>query len=324
MSEQKTPSNFQQAITGTWHGLPSVFEPDGTHVGYNKVDRESKFEDGITTYFMRTNFQNTGPLRYRFDLGSAEFAFGVIDSDKDRVYCGPDFMGAGRPYGMLVDSNYYSPGWNTDLRTLNLVLPEHEIQVYSSELYEGPVLVAVFNGIYIVTQDHATNPATQQRIEDFLESERQNAKKPFLLPVKTAGRWTGSLETYDASQVLLGATEVTIDYTPLTLLRSRMEVKLSGVIEREYTYERAHDGNSHTFEGPDMWGNGRSYGRYLWSTQHAYGESFKLKARDTLIDDKHSLCVVWQFYESSQEKFTTFGVLDFEAGEEVLGARYVE
>ena len=130
MSDKK-PSEFQKAITGTWHGLPSVFEPDGTHVGFNKVDRESKFEDGVTTYYMRTNFQNVGPLRYRFDLGSEQFAFGVIDSDQDRVYCGPDFMGSGRPYGMLVDSNYYSPGWNTDLRTLNLVLPEREIQVYS-------------------------------------------------------------------------------------------------------------------------------------------------------------------------------------------------
>ena len=81
-------------------------------------------------------------------------------------------MGSGRPYGMLVDSNYYSPGWNTDLRTLNLVLPEREIQVYSSELYEGPVMVAVFNGIYIVTQDYDENPETQQRVDDFIESER--------------------------------------------------------------------------------------------------------------------------------------------------------
>jgi hypothetical protein len=324
MTEQKAPSNFQKAITGTWHGLPSVFEPDGTHVGFNKVDRESKFADGTTTYYMRTNFQNTGPLRYRFDLGEAEFAFGVIDSDQDRVYCGPDFMGAGKPYGMLVDSNYYSPGWNTDLRTLNLVLPEHEIQVYSSELYEGPVLVALFNGIYIVTQDHESNPATQKRVEDFLESERMNAKKPFLLPVKTAGHWSGALETYDSGQNLLGTTDVHIDYTPQTLLRSKMDVKMSGVIERRFAYERAHNGNSHTIEGPDMWGNGRSYGRYLWTTQHAYGEAFKLKARDTMIDDRYSLCVVWQFYASNDEQYTCFGVLNWTPGEDVLAARYVE
>ena len=108
MANDKQPSEFQKAITGTWHGLPSVFDPDGTHVGFNKVDRESKYADGQTTYYMRTNFQNVGPLRYRFDLGDASMAFGVIDSDEDRVYCGPDFMGSGRPFGMLVDSNYYS------------------------------------------------------------------------------------------------------------------------------------------------------------------------------------------------------------------------
>jgi len=324
MSDKSQPSNFQKAITGTWHGLPSVFEPDGSHVGFNKVDRESKFEDGTTTYYMRTDFQNVGPLRYRFDLGDAQMAFGVIDSDDDRVYCGPDFMGSGRPYGMLVDSNYYSPGWNTDLRTLNLVLPEHELQVYSSELYEGPTLVAIFNGLYIVTQDHETNPDTQARVDAFIESERKAAKQPFVLPVKEAGTWSGELETYDADQQLLGTTKIEIEYTPLTLLRARMRVTMSGVIDRSFTYERSRNGNVHTFEGPDVWGNGRGYGRYLWSTQHFYGEACKLRGRDTLIDDQHSLCVVWQFFASSKEQYTVFGVLDWTPGETVLEARYVE
>jgi len=255
-------------------------------------------------------------------MGSEPMAFGVIDSDKDRVYCGPDFMGSGRPYGMLVDSNYYSPGWNTDLRTLNLVLPEHEIQVYSSELYEGPVMAAVFNGIYIVTQDHETNPETQKRVDDFIESERLNAKKAFLLPVKTAGRWHGELETYDGDQRLLGTAKVDIDHTPLTLLRSRMDVTITGAVDRTFSFERAHNGNVHTFEGPDVWGNGRSYGRYLFSTQHFYGEPAKIRARDTLIDDKFSLCVVWQFYEGNKEHYTIFGVLEWAPGDTVLEARY--
>ncbi len=323
MSDKK-PSQFQKAITGTWHGLPSVFEPDGTHVGFNKVDRESKFEDGVTTYYMRTNFQNVGPLRYRFDLGSEQFAFGVIDSDQDRVYCGPDFMGSGRPYGMLVDSNYYSPGWNTDLRTLNLVLPEREIQVYSSELYEGPVMVAVFNGIYVVTQDYDENPDTRERVEAFIESERSNAKKAFLLPVKQAGQWRGELETFDGDQNRLGTSTVVIDYTPLTLLRSRMDVTITGALERKFSVERSHSGNVHTFEGPDAWGNGRSYGRYLFSTQHFYGEPVKLRARDTLIDDDFSICAVWQIYEGNKESVTLFGVLDWTAGDTVLQARHIE
>ena len=319
---EKSPSNFQQAIAGTWHGLPSVFEADGTHVGFNKVDRESKFEDGVTTYYMRTNFRNSGPLRHRFDLGREEFAFGVIDSDENRVYCGPDFMGSGRPYGMLVDSNYYSPGWNADLRTLNLVLPEREIQVYSSELYEGPVLAAMFNGLYVVTRDGEPGPDTRERVDEFIASERANGARPFLLPVKVAGRWRGDIETYDGGQRRLGRTRVLIDYTPRTLLSARMDVTMTGVIERRASFLRSRDHNAHKFEGPDVWGNGRSYGRYLFSTQHFLGEPFKLRARDTLIDDRHSLCVVWQFYEGNKERHTAFGVLEFEPGETVLRARH--
>ena len=30
---QAGPSKWQEKITGDWHGIPSVFEPDGTHVG---------------------------------------------------------------------------------------------------------------------------------------------------------------------------------------------------------------------------------------------------------------------------------------------------
>lgn len=320
----KTPSNFQQAISGTWHGLPSVFDASGNHEGFNKVDRESKFDEGVTTYYMNTNFMNDGDLRYRFDMAGTAMAFGVIDSDQDRVYCGPDFMGSGRPYGMLVDSNYYSPGWNTDLRTVNLVIPERALQVYSSQLFEGDTLVSVFNGLYINTTDHETNPATQEKIDTFIESERQNAKKPHILPIKESGTWSGTIQVYNDLQQCLGTSQVTIEYTPLTLLRARMNVTITGVIERNYSYERSRTASLHTFEGPDVYGNGRSYGRYLWHVQHFYGEPFKIRARETLIDDAFSLCVVWQFLQSNKELYTTFGVLDWTAGETVLQARYVE
>ena len=92
----------------------------------------------------------------------------------------------------------------------------------------------------------------------------------------------------------------------------------------QFSYERAHNGNVHTFEGPGAFGNGRSYGRYRWSTQHFYGESLKLRARDTLIDDEHSLCVVWQFFASGREHRTMFGVLDWTPGDTVLEARYLD
>ncbi len=103
-----------------------------------------------------------------------------------------------------------------------------------------------------------------------------------------------------------------------------MSVKLNGAIERSFDYERSRDGNVHKFEGPDVWGNGRSYGRYLWSTQHFYGEAAKIRARETLVDEKNSLCVVWQFFASGKEQYTVFGVLDWTPGDNVLEARYVE
>ncbi|MEX0827582.1 MAG: hypothetical protein WD005_01385 [Haliea sp.] len=230
MSDSKTPSNWQQAITGEWHGYPSVFAADGTHMGVNKVTRASEFEGGKTTYWMQTNFDCTGELAHRFDMGDTDMKFGVVDSDDDRIYCGPDFIGAGRPFGMLVDSNYYSPGWSTDLRTVNLILPERRLQVYSSQLFEGPTLVAVFNGLYTVTQDHKTNPETQKQVNEFLASEKINGRKPHVLPVKYAGKYHGELQVYNSDQQLLGTNEVTIDYTPLTLTRAKCVVEMEGVM----------------------------------------------------------------------------------------------
>ena len=103
-----------------------------------------------------------------------------------------------------------------------------------------------------------------------------------------------------------------------------MDVTITGAMERSYSVERAHNGNVHTFEGPDAWGNGRSYGRYLFSTQHFYGEPVKLRARDTLIDDESSICAIWQIYEGNRESVTLFGVLEWTASGTVLEARYAE
>jgi hypothetical protein len=33
MSEENNPSKWQERITGEWHGVPSIFDPEGNHVG---------------------------------------------------------------------------------------------------------------------------------------------------------------------------------------------------------------------------------------------------------------------------------------------------
>lgn len=323
MSEDKKPSNWQQAITGEWHGMPSLFEHDGTHVGYNKVSRASEFKDGKTTYWMETKFDATGPLNDRFEIG-ARMEFGVIDSDMDRIYTGPDFVGTGRPYGLLVDSRYYSSGWNVDLHTVNHVVPELGLQVYSSELFEGDTLVGVFNGLYTVTQDHDTNTETQQQVTDFLAKERLDGKKPFNFPVKNEGKFTGEFEVYNDKQELIGTNKVTIHHKPLNLLHSEQTIEIEGVINRKWTSMRTRTGNSHQFHGPDMFGNGKSYGRYLYSTRHVFGEAIKLWSRETMVDDDYTMVCAWRFLESQKEKYTTFGVLRWEEGDAVIGAVYVD
>jgi hypothetical protein len=313
------PSNWQQLISGEWHGMPALFKPDGTQVAFNRVSRESRFENGRTTYYMHTNFEGADVFTSRFQI--PEFAFGVIDSDQDRVYTGPDFLGSGRPFGPLVDSEYFSPGWNVQLRTVNHIVPERALQVYSSQLFEGNCLVAVFNGLYINTRDR--EPATLKRIEDHLAAERVNAKRPFVLPVKHRGRWQGEMAVYSPDQKHLGSNHVTIDYTPVDLVRARLDVTVTGVVERKFGYLRSRDANHHQFHGPDLWGNGMSFGRYCYSRGHFYGKAETLDSRETLVDDRFSLCCYWQLKKSQREQFNTFGVLEWEGGEDVLKPQFV-
>ena len=185
-------SEWQKRIEGEWHGRPGLFDAEGNHVGFERVDRASVVEDGVARYWMNTSLEARGPLRNRFELG-AQFDFGIVDSDENRVYCGPDFYGTGQPYGLFVDAHYYSPGWQADLRTWNQVLPDGETQVYSSVLHDGWAVCAVFNGIYKRTFDHETNPETQKFVDDWIALETQRGSRPQVLPTKEKGAWTGEL-----------------------------------------------------------------------------------------------------------------------------------
>ena len=317
----KQPSNWQRLITGEWHGAPSVYEPDGTYVGHNIVSRASEHSGGRTRYWMETDFDAVGHLRNRFEIG--RFDFGVIDSDNDRIYTGPDLIGSGSPYGTLVDSEYFSPAWNSHLRTVNHVLPELEMQVYSSLLFEGATLIATFNGLYTVTQDYPDNPATRQKVADWLERERLEGKRPFVLPPKHQGAWQGELEVYTEDQQRVGSNQVVMDYRPINLTRAEVRIRTSGVIDSDMTFERTRDHNHHQYHGPDLFGNGIAYGRYLYSVMHAYGEATRIETRETLIDRDYTLVVNWNYLHSQRRKYTTHGVLRWQPGEEILGPQFL-
>ena len=317
---EKNPSTWQERIEGEWYGCPSVFDGQGDHVGYNKVNRSSVFEDGRTTYFMDTKLDATGPLRSRFEART--FAFGVEDSDQDRIYLGPDFMGSGQPCGSLVSARYYSPAWTADLETMVHILPDGETQVYSSLLYDGPTIAAVFNGVYTVAFDYGQSPETDARVDAFVDNERVAGKIPHVLPFKHSGAWKGTLEVYSADQTRVGEEQVTIHYQPKTLLRASSVVETEGILNNRYEFVRHRNGNRHAFEGPDMYGNAIGYGRALYTTQHLYGEATRIRGREFIIDDQFTMSVVWQIFQSGRLAYTAFGVLEWNEGEQILKARY--
>ena len=73
--------------------------------------------------------------------------------------------------------------------------------------------------------------------------------------------------------------------------------------------EHDRDHNRHRFHGPDLFGNGFAYGRYLYSALHAYGKALRIETRDTLIDREYTLVVNWIYFYSQRRKYTAHGVL---------------
>lgn len=319
MSSDTRAKTWQKNIEGTWYGIPSVFDADGNHVGHIKVDRSSVDEDGRTTYYMDTHMDVRGPLRARFE--AHKFAFGVQGTE-DRIYLGPDFVGAGHPYGSLVDAHYYSPGWMADLRTMVHILPDGETQAYSSLLYEGPTILAVFNGLYRMAQDYDVNPDTSRDIDRFLDGERAAGNTPHVLPFKHAGRWTGELAVHDPTGAAAGRARVEIDYRPQNLLRAAVELRVTGDVELQASYVRSRHGNRHTFEGPELFGNAIGYGRALYTSQHLYGRSLKIRGREFLLDADYNMSAAWQVFGSDRMLHTLYGRLAWQPTEEVLTARY--
>lgn len=304
------PSDWQQRIEGQWYGNPAVFTPEGDHVGFEDVSRASEFRDGQTVYWMNTKLDATGPLRARFELAD-QFEFGVDDSDEHRVYLGPDFYGAGEPFGSVVDAHYYSPAWQADLHTMVHVLADGETQVYSSLLYDGPTICAVFNGVYKVAFDYEENDETKARIDEFCALERARGPRPYILPTKRSGNFSGTLDVFGPDQKPVGEARVDVRHEPIDLLRARQTVTLTGAIERTWSVERERQGNRHTFHGPDVWGNAMTYGRALYPSVHFANDSLKFKGREFLIDSEGPVSVVWQFARGELLENVAYGLLEW-------------
>lgn len=297
------PSNFQQRIEGEWVGRPSLFDGQGTWHGFEDIRRSSVFDDGATTYYMDGGLTGGGELAGRFALG-APFAFGVRDSDGDRVYTGPDFYGSGQPYGGFVDANYYGPGWQVSLNTWNQTIGD--TQIYSSQLFQGPALVGVFNGLY--TRD----PALTER---HLESETRCGPSVFTVPTKDKSTYAGELELWSADQKPLGGLRMELTIEPLNLLIAEHHLVMSGPIASDSRITVRRDGVRSFHEGPDVWGNGNSFGRANFVRLHT-SEGQRLIGREFMMDAEpgmgagRRLAVVYQMFDHNSLAVVMHGVLE--------------
>ncbi|MEV6278897.1 hypothetical protein [Nocardia sp. NPDC051832] len=298
-----TPSEFQQRIAGEWVGRPSLFDPQGTWRGYEDIRRSSVFAEGTTTYYMDGGLTGGGDLAGRFALG-ASFAFGVQDSDADRRYTGPDFYGSGQPYGGFVDANYYGPGWQVSLNTWNQTIGD--TQVYSSVLYQGPAMVGVFNGVY--TRD-------PQLVEQRIETETRCGPAVFTVPTKDKSRYAGDLELWSAEQQSLGSSHMALEISPLNLLTADHHLIMSGPVESDSRTTVRRDGVRSFHEGPDVWGNGTSYGRANFVRLHT-SDGRRLIGREFMTDAEpgmgagSTLAVVYQMFEHNRLVTVMHGVLE--------------
>ncbi|WP_216893109.1 hypothetical protein [Nocardia alni] len=298
-----SPSVFQKRIEGEWIGRPSLFDGEGTWRGFEDIRRSSVFADGETTYYMDGGLSGGGDMAGRFALG-APFAFGVRDSDADRLYTGPDFYGSGQPYGGFVDANYYGPGWQVSLNTWNHTVGD--TQIYSSVLYQGPAMVGVFNGLY--TRD----PEREQR---HLEHETRCGAVPFIVPTKQNSCYAGDLDVWSAAQKPLGGVRAELLTEPVDLLVSRRRLGLRGVLELDLAGRLRRDGVRTFYEGPGAWGNANSYGRANFVRLHTT-DGRRIAGREFMMDAEpgmgagHRLALVYQLFEHNSLSMIVHGVLE--------------
>jgi hypothetical protein len=300
---------WQRQVEGTWHGFPSIFDATGRHLGHVQADRSIFERGGERLIQVKTTVDCAEPTRSR--LEHAQHLLRVKHAGTSRVYDGEDFFGAGLPYGSLVLGSDYCLPWTSDNRVTVHVLPDGKTQAYSTLLYQGPAIHAVINGIYRLSHDYASNAETRAQIDAFVAGEKAIGARPYLLPKRGKGTFTGELEVYSASQEKVGRSAVSIAYTPVGLARAETVLRMDGPIARELRFVRTRHENQHFFEGPDVFGNAIGYGRALYTTQHVRGEALRIRGREFILDDRHTMSVVWELFRDDRLEHVAHGVLTF-------------
>ncbi len=300
---------WHKQVEGIWHGCPGIYDHAGMIQGYTQADRSIFVDDeGHHLIRVETKVDCVGPLRAR--LETPVHLLKVRHLENKRVYEGPDFFGAGYPYGTLILGNDYCIPWQTDNRVTVQLLPGEQLQAYSNVAYEGNTLVGVITGLYRLSRDYGTNPKTQKVIAEHREDEIRRVKDVHILPPTTAGVFRGELETYRPDQTLVGNTTVEWVHTPHSRYRMTQDMTLSGAVQRHVKIERTRHENHHFFED-GLWGNGIGFGRALFWRGNFTSETTRLIGRDFQLPDG-SIAVVWELWRADTLEQVLHGVLRFE------------
>ena len=143
---------WHRRVEGIWHGCPSVYDASGDYKGYIQADR-SIYIDQEDNYIIQvaTDVKVPGVLGNR--LNTPLHVLKVKHFENKRVYEGPDFYGAGYPYGDLILGNDYCVPWASENRVTVQLLPDGKSQAYSTVLYDGHAVHSVVTGIYLQSKD---------------------------------------------------------------------------------------------------------------------------------------------------------------------------
>ncbi len=239
-----------------------------------------------------------GPLRNRFELG-AQFDFGVVDSDENRVYTGPTSTAPASPTGCsstpTTTPRAGRPTCAPGTRCSPTARPRSTPRCCTTAGRSARCSTAS-------TSARRTARPTPRRSSTSTSGARSRssaARSRRCSPTKEAGAWTGTLFLNGADQSTEGEVRVRIEHEPTSLRSARQTVTWEGGLERRYTFDRYRDGARTMYEGPEVFGNATSYGRALFTSQHLVGADHtgveKIRGREFLIDPTtRELAVVWQ------------------------------
>lgn len=301
-------SEWQNKVEGVWHGLPGIFDPDGTHRGVIKVSRHVEIDQKNNPIFHVSNQLESSSDLAKLLSRCPDLQLSVADDGNSRVYVGRDIYGAGHPFGTTLLGNDYIHPWNIDTGVIVQLLPDGVTQLYSCLAYQGPTIIGAIFGRY--RNVPKATPEALADLEQFFVAERTQSDMDVASIHSADIKWRGQLAVFDNQHQSLGMADVSVVQKSTGENSAEVTTDIQGPITRHTKTLRRWEGKRCFYDGPDTFGNGIAYGRALFATQHLFGKANKIHSREVIIDE--GLAVVWPVYQGGNLAFVLHGLLSKE------------